>query len=199
MNAGRPRKYPPEVILEKAMQVFWAQGYEGTSMADIMAATGMHKGSLYQTFGDKKALFMAALSRYLDQLFMDQQAIIRQHQGHPAKALRAALSNMLNMKCDHNDALHGGCMVVNSMVDSAPFDQDIADLLENKQQRMIGAFMQLLNEIHVNNPNQLKGSPEVVGAMIGITMQGLSIEMKNHMGVEQANVMLNHQLDLLGL
>ncbi len=199
MNAGRPRKSEPEDILEKAMQVFWAQGYEATSMADIMAATGLHKGSLYQTFGDKKSLFMAALARYLDHMFLEQKAIIDQLADQPALALRTALNNMLNMKCEHNDTLHGGCMAVNSLVDSAPFDEDISQLIEHKKGRMINEFMKLIMQIHEQNPGQLNGSPEVIGGMIGVTMQGLSIEMKNNMDVKQANTMLNHQLNLLGL
>ena len=48
------------------MHAFWARGYEATSMTDLIAATGLHKGSLYQAFGDKHSLFVGALKRYLE-------------------------------------------------------------------------------------------------------------------------------------
>ena len=50
------------------MGAFWAKGYESTSLNDLMAATGLHKGSLYQAFGDKHSLFLESLKRYLSQM-----------------------------------------------------------------------------------------------------------------------------------
>ena len=51
------------------MAAFWDHGYEATSMADLMAATGLQKGSIYKSFGSKHALFMQALDRYLNQSY----------------------------------------------------------------------------------------------------------------------------------
>ena len=62
---GRPREFDVEQVLEAAMQAFWANGYEGTSLTDLVAATGLMKGSLYQAFGDKHSLFIQTLNRYL--------------------------------------------------------------------------------------------------------------------------------------
>ena len=58
---GRPRQFDEGEVLDAAMQAFWANGYEATSMADLMSVTGLHKGSLYQAFGDKHRLFVASL------------------------------------------------------------------------------------------------------------------------------------------
>jgi len=52
------------VVINAIKQVFWEKGYEGTSYADLMAASGLHKGSLYQAFGDKRALYLRALADY---------------------------------------------------------------------------------------------------------------------------------------
>ena len=65
---GRPRQFDEDLALDSAMQAFWAKGYEATSLADLMAATGLHKGSLYQAFGDKHSLFIRALNRYLEEM-----------------------------------------------------------------------------------------------------------------------------------
>ena len=51
-------------VLEQAMQVFWQQGYEATSIRDLTAATGLGRGSLYGAFGDKEGLFLAVLDHY---------------------------------------------------------------------------------------------------------------------------------------
>jgi AcrR family transcriptional regulator len=61
---GRPRAFDREEALERAMQVFWRQGYEATSLADLTAAMGINPPSLYAAFGDKERLFLEAVDRY---------------------------------------------------------------------------------------------------------------------------------------
>ncbi|PXA83154.1 TetR family transcriptional regulator, partial [Caulobacter sp. D5] len=63
---GRPRAYDPQVALAKATETFWTQGYAGASLDDLSAATGMNRPSLYGAFGDKQALFSAAIDAYMD-------------------------------------------------------------------------------------------------------------------------------------
>lgn len=60
----RAKDFDEEVALERAMEVYWAKGYEGTSVSDLVTAMGINKGSLYNTFGSKKELFMRAFLKY---------------------------------------------------------------------------------------------------------------------------------------
>jgi len=64
MPGGRPRAFDPEAALDAALEVFWRQGYEGTSLTDLTAAMGINKPSLYASFGNKEQLFSEALDRY---------------------------------------------------------------------------------------------------------------------------------------
>src|SRR6266446_8126011 len=64
---GRPRSFDREQALERAMQVFWKQGYEATSIHDLTRAMGINPPSLYAAFGDKERLFMEAVERYQEQ------------------------------------------------------------------------------------------------------------------------------------
>jgi AcrR family transcriptional regulator len=61
---GRPREFDADAALDRAMEVFWRHGYEGTSIADLTAAMGINRPSLYAAFGDKEQLFRKALDRY---------------------------------------------------------------------------------------------------------------------------------------
>ncbi|MGQ0653757.1 MAG: TetR/AcrR family transcriptional regulator [Betaproteobacteria bacterium] len=63
-SRGRPRAFDREQALERAMQVFWKQGYEGTSIQDLTAAMGINPPSLYAAFGDKEQLVLEAIARY---------------------------------------------------------------------------------------------------------------------------------------
>jgi AcrR family transcriptional regulator len=62
---GRPRSFNTDEVLQRVRDTFWKYGFTGTSMDQLSAATGLHKPSLYGAFGDKKALYLAALDNYL--------------------------------------------------------------------------------------------------------------------------------------
>ncbi|GHJ44229.1 TetR family transcriptional regulator [Catellatospora sp. TT07R-123] len=74
---GRPREYDTDEVLDRAMKVFWAKGYEGTSMADLTAASGLKPGSIYSAFGSKAGLFERVLDRYVDTVFGYAAAAVR--------------------------------------------------------------------------------------------------------------------------
>jgi AcrR family transcriptional regulator len=63
---GRPRAFDTDKALDRALQVFWQKGYEGTSLSDLTNAMGVNRPSLYAAFGDKETLFRKALDRYAD-------------------------------------------------------------------------------------------------------------------------------------
>src|SRR6185312_10108520 len=64
MRTGRPRSFCVEEALDRAMTVFWRQGYEGASLSDLTAAMGINSPSLYACFGSKEGLFKAVVDRY---------------------------------------------------------------------------------------------------------------------------------------
>lgn len=61
---GRPRTFEPDDALEAALALFWRKGFDGTSYADLVAATGVERPALYSAFGNKDALFLRALAHY---------------------------------------------------------------------------------------------------------------------------------------
>jgi AcrR family transcriptional regulator len=66
MPGGRPRTHDLDAALDRALEVFWRQGYEGTALSDLTKATGMSRPSLYEAFGNKEQLFAKALDRYAE-------------------------------------------------------------------------------------------------------------------------------------
>ncbi|MEV4129831.1 TetR/AcrR family transcriptional regulator [Nocardia sp. NPDC049707] len=64
MATGRPREFDLDERLDRAMHVFWRQGYEGTALADLTEAMGINKPSLYAAYGNKESLFLKVVDRY---------------------------------------------------------------------------------------------------------------------------------------
>lgn len=66
MAAGRPKDFDENAVLDKAVDIFWKQGYEATSLEQLLAVMKMGKGSMYHNFGNKKAVFKLALNRFIE-------------------------------------------------------------------------------------------------------------------------------------
>jgi len=105
---GRPRSFDIDGALDRALQVFWKKGYEGTSLSDLTKAVGVNRPSLYAAFGDKKALFRKALDRYLTGPAAYTQEALKE------PTARAVVERLLQGAADLNTAPRnpGGCLMV---------------------------------------------------------------------------------------
>ena len=113
------------------MDAFWAKGFEATSMADLCCCTGLHKGSLYQAFGDKHTLFMNALKHYADSEFHETTKVLKET-NTPLENIRAVVSKI----CEDATG-EKGCMMINSLVELAPHDPAVKAALQGfAEQRM---------------------------------------------------------------
>ncbi len=196
MNVGRPRKTDPEQALDAAMQAFWDKGYEATSLSDLMSATGLHKGSLYQTFGDKHALFIASLKRYLEQIYQCQKEAIAAAE----TPLDGLLMSLFSMQDKYNDgpSAHCGCMAVNSIIELSPHDDEVRSVLDNHYQRMVGLLQQVIQNTIDAGQSSLKQPVETTCMLMMTIVAGLATMRKSFMTIDEAKGALIEQLRLLG-
>ncbi|MCC8953376.1 TetR/AcrR family transcriptional regulator [Bradyrhizobium sp. Pear77] len=118
---ARPREFDEAAVLDAAIERFWMRGYEATSVRDLADDMEIAGASLYNAFGDKRGLYAKALNRYLDQTFRERIQRIE-----PAMPPREAIEAFLReiIKRSLGDKQRRGCMLVNSAIESAPFDPD---------------------------------------------------------------------------
>ncbi len=164
---ARPRKFDEKTVVEKIKNAFWKEGYEGTSYADLIDASGLHKGSLYAAFGDKHALYLHALQSYLDDEVAAAVAILTPEcaessaQTHPQKRDgREQIETLLNIVIDAV-VLRGdrrGCLLCNAAVDQAPHDQDVAKMVSAGVQKMQDGFEAALDGHFLDGERQKKAS-----------------------------------------
>ena len=105
---GRPRAFDRDKALDQALHLFWEKGYEGTSIADLTGAMGINPPSLYAAFGNKEALFRAALDRYEN--FRDQIM----EEAFAAPTAREAMTRLLEGTADRlsDKDKPKGCLMV---------------------------------------------------------------------------------------
>lgn len=137
----RPKEFDPEQALDKAVHLFWRQGYQATSVQDLVDAMGINRFSLYDTFGDKHQLFLAALDRYM-QKWRNDKLYALEHSQEGLPAIRRFFQEWL----ESYDSEKGsqGCFLTNSAVEVAPHDQAAAAFVRANLARLENAFYQAL-------------------------------------------------------
>ena len=123
---GRPREFDEDTVLEAATQRFWNNGYEATSMRDLADSTGMTTPSLYNAFGDKRAIYRLVLDRYV-RLALESCAAIFGGDGTPLRALERYFDATIEEALADNR--HKGCFVVNTALEMAPHDHGFRDVV----------------------------------------------------------------------
>lgn len=118
---ARSKEFEINDVLDKAMDLFWQQGYEKTSIQELTTHMGIHRRSLYDTFGDKHDLFLDALNRYQTKISTD--ITNRIHQTNSAKQ---AIRQLFEMTINSDENQPKGCLMVNSAAELAILDSVVA-------------------------------------------------------------------------
>jgi TetR/AcrR family transcriptional regulator, transcriptional repressor for nem operon len=119
---ARPREFDEHAVLNAAMNRFWEHGYQATSMRDLALETGLTSPSLYNAFGDKRALFRQVLERYAQH--SARARIARLESSMPPKdAIKAFFTEIIEHSLSDKD--RRGCLLVNSALEIAPHDPEI--------------------------------------------------------------------------
>ena len=177
--AGRPREFDIDDALDAAIEAFWARGYEATSMADLMDATGLAKGSLYKAFGDKHALYLAALERYMSQQFGAMQELLAQANS-PSEAIRTWLGMAPMWGTQGGCSIRRGCMALNSLVELAPHDEAVERIMADhlkEMERFVGEIIsrgQEMGEFRTDLPT------ETMARYVTVLSAGLLVQSKGN-------------------
>jgi TetR/AcrR family transcriptional repressor of nem operon len=120
---GRPRSFDENAVVERALDVFWSRGYHGTSLPDLLGATKLSRGSLYAAFGDKRALFLLALDRYIADA-LARLDVELDSGGAALAGIRACLAGYV----ERTSGVKGrrGCLLVATTMELTTHDPEVA-------------------------------------------------------------------------
>lgn len=178
MNSGRPAQFDPEIVLEGAMQAFWSRGYEGCSMQNLLAATGLSRSSLYHSFGGKRVLFTRCLERYREQSAGRLQGAL-----DAAASPREFIADTLDGVA--GEVLRGGkprgCFMMNAATEFAQRDAEIAELIGASLERFRGVFREAVCRGQETGEITKEQSADVLAGYLLATMAGLRTMVKSGM------------------
>ncbi|CAI0799538.1 Bacterial regulatory proteins, tetR family [Serratia quinivorans] len=192
--AGRPREFDREQALLKARDLFWRQGYEGTSMSDLVAELGIASARIYKAFGSKELLFREAIASYenheggfADRAFSEENDV------------RVAIKRLLDdaVALYSRTDLPQGCMVVSSAASVSDESSGIKDwLAEHRLQRTQGMIDRLRTAVATGElPPETDA--DALGDYFAAFLHGLSVQARD--GVSRARLEAAVKVALLAL
>jgi TetR/AcrR family transcriptional repressor of nem operon len=168
---ARPREFDADDALERATRVFWAKGFEHTSLDDLCAATGLNRSSLYAAFGAKRDLYLAALARYED------GSAARIGAALAARPIREGLRAFLDGLVDSIVAGPGrrGCFIGNCAAEMARLDRGAAARVRASLARIEAAFRNGLEEARARGELARSSDPAALARFLTAGVQGLRL------------------------
>ena len=143
MSIGRPLEFDPNDALETAMHVFWRQGYEASSLQDLIGAMGLSKSSFYQAFESKQALFKRCIQFYRQGLVDELQHKLGQTGS--GKAFIQALFRDVANETTGTDGRRG-CLLMNTASEFAQTDPEIAELVSSSIENLARVFEKAIDQ-----------------------------------------------------
>ena len=171
----RPKEFNPDDAIEKAMQVFWHKGYEATSMEDLLSAMDLNRGSLYDTFGDKRQLFLKVIDRYCA-TFPDAKFSLLDQPGPALPTLRRFISGMIEGGLA--DPQRRGCLVSNTVMELSPHEKEIAGRLRLALKMAEDTFFRVLTRAQQQDELQKGQDPRTLAQFLVTMIQGVIVMIK---------------------
>jgi AcrR family transcriptional regulator len=180
-SVGRPRAFDSEVALEKALNVFWRKGYDGTSLSDLTEAMGINKPSLYAAYGNKEQLFLKAIELYENRpcsFFLP--ALEKATAYEVAEYMLYSAANNLA-----DDSHPQGCVIIQGALSCSDSAESIKEALITK--RLDGEAKLTVRFTLAKEQGDLPESadPAVLARYLGTVVQGMTIQATSGSNAEQ--------------
>jgi|CXWL01.1.fsa_nt_gi TetR/AcrR family transcriptional repressor of nem operon len=187
MTLGRPLEFDPDKALDAALEVFWAKGYEATSMGDLLKAMALSKSSLYQTFGGKRELFKRCLGRYQDRFTTElRERLQRSSSG------RRFIEEVFEYVADTAQEPEGakGCLVANSASEFGQRDSGFAKPVAQGLRGLGLVFTEALYRAQAEGDVPRRADLNALASYLVSSMTGLRTLIKTGLEKREARAMV---------
>jgi TetR/AcrR family transcriptional repressor of nem operon len=162
---GRPREFDQAVVLAGIMGQFWVRGFEGTSMSDLVASSGIQKASLYAAYGDKQAIYLKSLSLYNKQLLSNLGQIL----GDIRRPARRRFGDLFRGSVERvASGDRDGCFLCSAAADRADTDPETAAIVQRDLLRLERLFHSTLDGLYASRSGQVRAARHLLAIYVGL-------------------------------
>jgi len=172
---ARVKTFDENETLERAIRLFSCKGYNGTSMQDLVDCLGINRSSMYDTYGDKRNLYIRALELYTEH---ETNALIDmlENAETPLAGIRKIFDNIVAQSV--NDNTKQGCFMVNATMEISTNDKDIDDIVEKNMALIAAAIQRVIEKGQQQGQISTRHSARSLSLFIGNNFNGLRIKGK---------------------
>jgi TetR/AcrR family transcriptional repressor of nem operon len=168
----RPREFDENAALDAAIVCFWQRGYEATSVRDLAESMGISGPSLYNSFGNKHALFLQALERYLDRGVRARVARLESTLP-PKQAVRQFFKEIVDRSI--SDRERRGCLLINSALEVSPHDPELGDVIADRLGEIEAFFLRSIKAAQADGTVPRKRSAKDIARLLLGVLLGLRV------------------------
>lgn len=190
---ARRKEFDPEEVLGRAVELFRARGYEASSTNALIEHMGIGRGSLYETFGTKSALFDEAIRRYELSAFGGLIARL-EASSDPLETIRRFFAAI---GAGHANGNVHGCLMVNTTVELARHDEATARFISAAWKRLEAALVGALERARGSGDLSASKDPLAIARFLVMTMRGMGVGAKLSPGREEIDDVLSVVLSIL--
>jgi AcrR family transcriptional regulator len=169
---GRPRAFDADKALDRALMVFWRDGYEGASLSDLSKAMDLNRPSIYAAFGDKEALFRKALDRYVSGPAAYVMGALKE------KSARAAVEGLLRGAAEGlTDPHHPrGCLLVQGALSCSQTSAPIQHELSVRREGVVDALRKRLRRARTEGDLPVGSNPGDLARYFAAVLHGMAVQ-----------------------
>jgi AcrR family transcriptional regulator len=171
MAGGRPRAFDEDAALDRALEVFWRQGYEGAALSDLTAAMGINRPSLYGAFGNKEALFRRVLDRYIDGPGGFSAAALAEPRARDVVARILAGAVKLT-----TDPAHPGCLSVRNAQACGPESEPVRQVVVDRRAAGLDALRERLVRARTEGDLPAGADPAALARYVFTVSDGIAAQ-----------------------
>jgi TetR/AcrR family transcriptional repressor of nem operon len=176
------------------MRLFWRKGYAATSVGDLTEILHLSRSSLYDTFGDKRTLFLEALKFYSERVISGTERTLNESPS-PIAGIQKAFDDLIAGVGSETGAL--GCFMVNSVAELVPYDPDVTEIATAYSDSIQQLFTTVLTQARLQNMLTKKQTPKQLAAYVFNMIQGMRILIKSGATHEQVKAISDITLNSL--
>lgn len=191
---ARTKQFEVENVLDAAVGLFWKKGFHATSANDLVAHLGVSRSSLYDTFGDKRNLYLKSLHQYRKRVIGKQLYLIE-----TSTDLKETLEAIFNLiiEQDFDDFHPRGCMLVNAATEMAAVDEDVAAIIKGNQWDLQKAWEMAIKKAQYQGTLNVDLPASALAAAIYNALIGIRVALKTDQEPETLNAIVAQTLRLL--